>query len=311
MAALAKSKGIPHYATIQSYSNPCLSTRLPTLEENLCMVNLALAYGVEGILYWKYGPTPYYNRCPNPDPWCPGFDSIGASSRRSEIWYQVKDVVGPYIDKMGPIFASLEWKRAWKWWFTPPYGSETQAVYCNEYGQLEQEPLYLQVAEFSPINPLDNGHYFFLVNRRCLPDESISGQLLFTDFFLKRGVEKPYYITDMSTGTVVISDLRRGPGHGYDPPFGPLFEFSVPAGAGRLYRVTTYPPCQHGDANSDGSIDISDAIFLISYIFSGGLAPYPPAAGDANCDGEVDISDAVFLISYIFSGGLAPCPGCN
>jgi len=27
--------------------------------------------------------------------------------------------------------------------------------------------------------------------------------------------------------------------------------------------------------------------------------------GDANCDGGVDISDAVYLISYIFSGG--PC----
>ena len=67
--------------------------------------------------------------------------------------------------------------------------------------------------------------------------------------------------------------------------------------------------CTPGDANGDATIDISDAVYLISYIFSGGLAPTPYAicSGDANCDCTVDISDAVYLISYIFSGGSAPC----
>lgn len=68
-----------------------------------------------------------------------------------------------------------------------------------------------------------------------------------------------------------------------------------------------------GDANSDGHIDISDVVFLIAYIFSGGSAPGPCVSpngmGDANGDGYVDISDVVYLIAYIFSGGLAPhCP---
>jgi len=62
-----------------------------------------------------------------------------------------------------------------------------------------------------------------------------------------------------------------------------------------------------GDANGDATVDISDAVYLISYIFSGGSAPSPLLAGDANCDSTVDISDAVYLISYIFSGGAAPC----
>jgi hypothetical protein len=65
-----------------------------------------------------------------------------------------------------------------------------------------------------------------------------------------------------------------------------------------------------GDANGDGAVDISDAVFLIAHIFSGGLAPCPPAAGDANCDLAIDISDAVYLIAFIFSGGPAPCEGC-
>lgn len=66
-----------------------------------------------------------------------------------------------------------------------------------------------------------------------------------------------------------------------------------------------------GDANGDGAVDISDAVYLIAYIFSGGPAPSPLLAGDANCDGAIDISDAVYLIAYIFSGGPAPCAGCK
>jgi len=66
-----------------------------------------------------------------------------------------------------------------------------------------------------------------------------------------------------------------------------------------------------GDANGDHIVDISDVVYLIAYIFSGGSAPSPKLAGDANCDSIVDISDVVYLIAYIFSGGQAPCAGCK
>ncbi len=80
--------------------------------------------------------------------------------------------------------------------------------------------------------------------------------------------------------------------------------------AGYLTTVNEKPILAYfvpGDADASGAIDISDAVWLISYIFTGGTAPNPIAAGDANCDGFVDISDAVYLIAYIFSGGAAPC----
>ena len=66
-----------------------------------------------------------------------------------------------------------------------------------------------------------------------------------------------------------------------------------------------------GDANGDAAVNISDAVYLIAYIFSSGPAPNPPAAGDANCDSAVNISDAVFLIAYIFAGGPTPCAACK
>jgi hypothetical protein len=69
-----------------------------------------------------------------------------------------------------------------------------------------------------------------------------------------------------------------------------------------------------GDANSNGHIDISDAIYLIAYIFACGAAPgdcgYAFGKGDANGDGMIRISDAVYLIAYIFASGSAPhCQG--
>jgi hypothetical protein len=68
-----------------------------------------------------------------------------------------------------------------------------------------------------------------------------------------------------------------------------------------------------GDANDDAGIDISDAVFLVAYIFSGCAAPhdcnYANGMGDANGDGGADISDAVYIVAYIFSGG--PAPHCQ
>jgi photosystem II stability/assembly factor-like uncharacterized protein len=78
--------------------------------------------------------------------------------------------------------------------------------------------------------------------------------------------------------------------------------------AGHIKPLVALPPSYVcGDANGDDAVNISDAVYLIAYIFVGGLAPTPLAAGDANCNGAVNISDAVYLIAYIFSGGPAPC----
>ncbi|MGB5105528.1 MAG: MXAN_6640 family putative metalloprotease [Candidatus Zixiibacteriota bacterium] len=66
----------------------------------------------------------------------------------------------------------------------------------------------------------------------------------------------------------------------------------------------------HGDADNNGILNISDAVFDVTYIFSAGSTPIPVIdAGDADCSTIVNISDAVFLINYIFASG--PPPPCN
>ena len=62
-----------------------------------------------------------------------------------------------------------------------------------------------------------------------------------------------------------------------------------------------------GDADNSGTVTVSDAVFIIAYIFSGGPQPISEYRADADCSGGTSVSDAVYLINYIFSGGLAPC----
>ncbi len=66
-----------------------------------------------------------------------------------------------------------------------------------------------------------------------------------------------------------------------------------------------------GDADGSGIVTVSDAVFLIHYIFANGPAPVPLLSGDTNCTGRINISDAVTLINYIFSDGLSPCANCE
>ena len=66
--------------------------------------------------------------------------------------------------------------------------------------------------------------------------------------------------------------------------------------------------CGDGDGNS--IVTISDAVYLINYIFAGGPAPDPLFAGDVDCNAIVTISDVVYIINYIFAAGPAPCAAC-
>jgi agmatine deiminase len=62
-----------------------------------------------------------------------------------------------------------------------------------------------------------------------------------------------------------------------------------------------------GDATSDEIVNVSDAVWIINYVFVGGDAPYPYESGDVNCDDTVNVSDAVSIINYVFVGGYSPC----
>jgi hypothetical protein len=74
--------------------------------------------------------------------------------------------------------------------------------------------------------------------------------------------------------------------------------------------VTVYEAAGYiyGDANGDGTVNVADVVYLVSYLFKSGPAPDPLSSGDANCDGKVTVSDVVYIINYLFKGG--PKPAC-
>jgi hypothetical protein len=67
-----------------------------------------------------------------------------------------------------------------------------------------------------------------------------------------------------------------------------------------------------GDSNSDNLVDISDAIFILDWLFLAGPPPACLDAADVNDEGAIDISDVVFLLSDLFlpqNGSTIPDPG--
>ena len=65
------------------------------------------------------------------------------------------------------------------------------------------------------------------------------------------------------------------------------------------------------DGDAGETIDISDLVYLVDFIFTGGPTPSCPEEG--NIEGDVaeniDISDLVYLVDFIFTGGPTP-PAC-
>ena len=67
---------------------------------------------------------------------------------------------------------------------------------------------------------------------------------------------------------------------------------------------------RRGDQNGDGSADISDAVGILGFLFTGGPAPICPDGADVNDDGNIDISDALSELGWLFLGAAEPpAPG--
>lgn len=74
-----------------------------------------------------------------------------------------------------------------------------------------------------------------------------------------------------------------------------------------------YSDCCQGfrgnvDGDPDDNITIGDLVFLVNYMFNGGIIP--PCMKEANVDGDIfeqiEISDLIMLVNYMFNGGPEP-----
>jgi PKD repeat protein len=70
------------------------------------------------------------------------------------------------------------------------------------------------------------------------------------------------------------------------------------------------PTFRRGDVDSNGVVEITDAVKLLGYLFLGGGTPECLEAGDTDNNGNIDITDAVTNLGYQFLGQAPPAaPG--
>lgn len=75
------------------------------------------------------------------------------------------------------------------------------------------------------------------------------------------------------------------------------FVFAFVTGEEEIFR---------GDALLDWELNISDAVYIESYLFNGGPAPLCPRAADFDGGGTINQSDAIGILNYLFSSGSPP-----
>jgi hypothetical protein len=73
------------------------------------------------------------------------------------------------------------------------------------------------------------------------------------------------------------------------------------------YATVTISGGNCGDLDGNGSVNISDVVYLTDFVFADGPAPDPLNAGDVDCSGATNVSDVVYLINFVLGDGYAPC----
>ena len=66
------------------------------------------------------------------------------------------------------------------------------------------------------------------------------------------------------------------------------------------------PRFVRGDADDNGVVNLTDAIFNLNYLFIGGAAPTCMDSSDADNSGTLQLTDGIFLLNYLFIGGAPP-----
>ena len=63
---------------------------------------------------------------------------------------------------------------------------------------------------------------------------------------------------------------------------------------------------QRGDANAYGGLDISDPVFLLTFLFIGGQAPPCLDSADVDDNGILQITNTILILNFLFLGEMPP-----
>jgi hypothetical protein len=65
-----------------------------------------------------------------------------------------------------------------------------------------------------------------------------------------------------------------------------------------------------GDVDGSGSVDVADLVYLVDFLFRGGISPANMNSADVDASCSVNVADVTYLVAYLFIGGPIPQPGC-
>jgi hypothetical protein len=81
---------------------------------------------------------------------------------------------------------------------------------------------------------------------------------------------------------------------------------------GPVWSFTTSPPPAapflRGDTAEDGTVNITDAIIILGFLFLGEAPPPCPKAADVDDSGTVNVTDPVVILNFLFVTGVPPPP---
>ena len=83
-----------------------------------------------------------------------------------------------------------------------------------------------------------------------------------------------------------------------------LSQFAVAEGA--VAPLPPLPVFLRGDPDGNGTVQLTDGIFLLNYLFLGGDSPGCYDAADADNNGTIQMTDGIYLLNYLFLGGSPP-----
>ena len=71
-------------------------------------------------------------------------------------------------------------------------------------------------------------------------------------------------------------------------------------------QVVKGPVFNRGDPDDNGSVQLTDGIFILNFLFLGGAAPACFDSAAADNHGSVQLPDGIYLLNFLFLGVPAP-----
>lgn len=121
---------------------------------------------------------------------------------------------------------------------------------------------------------------------------------------------------EVQPSAVPGTELEIGPVPSYgSPPISNVFTVEgqsvlpwIGSGTMTILEMTIPPPLLfiRGDLDLSFSLNLTDCISLLSFLFNGGVEPLCFDAADLNDSGTIDVSDPIYLLNFLFIGGNPP-----